>query len=580
MKRFFGILLVLVLSFGLLSACGSSNGDTSSADNATNGQNGIFSTADVVFLDNGESRYTIVRPEDNTDVTSVSSVIFKSIKDKLNVSVKNTMDTSDGSDAYEILIGNTNRPESAQALEWLKQNLGGRYEDYIICTIGKKIVITGMSAVAIETAGRYFVDNFVKAEGIKGGIKYTYATKGNFENMTLNGHNIGEFSFVRPHFNSSYLSQVEMEKLSASILNITGFGVTIEEDAYVTEGDYEIVVGNTNRAGVVAVSDYDKYEVKISGKKVYINGGTPHATAIAVSEFNRLLTSKKALTDADSFEGSYSQSIMNYDYATTYRPVWGDEFDGNEVDTTKWYVQPKTANGREGQNGKFSGMDPGAVFVREGVLTIAAHEDDTGYWGGEIITQGTMNYLYGYIEYSCITPDGDGLWSLMWLTQGDTAAGNARPEIDVNECFGNASATAANCHSWPTAAGTNAGWEHTSLDGDDGKYSAKKYYCPDGKHFGEDFHTFGFLWDEDEMTFTADGKIFFSYTTNTTEQDIDSFVEDEMMVRIGMSMGRLNNTLLIKNLTEYERYTTNKFIVDWVHLYQLDDPKYILKIFD
>ena len=207
----------------------------------------------------------------------------------------------------------------------------------------------------------------------------------------------------------------------------------------------------------------------------------------------------------------------------------------------------------------------------------AAHEDDDGYWGGEIITQNKMTYKYGYIEYSCITPDGDGMWSLLWLCGMHN--GYANPEIDVNECFGNASATAANCHAWPTTAGTNEmGWEHTSLDGHGGKYSAKKYYCPDGKHFGEDFHTFGFLWDEDEMTFTADGKIFFSYTTNTTEQDIDAFVDDPMFVRIGMSFGRLNNNLLVENLTDWERENTNKFIVDWIHLYQMDDAKYIFDL--
>ena len=72
--------------------------------------------------------------------------------------------------------------------------------------------------------------------------------------------------------------------------------------------------------------------------------------------------------------------------------------------------------------------------------------------------------------------------------------------------------------------------------------------------------------------------ITISYTTNTTEQDIDAFVDDPMFVRIGMSFGRLNNNLLVENLTDWERENTNKFIVDWIHLYQMDDAKYIFDL--
>ena len=571
MKRFVALLTVLVLAVGLMSACsgdGQDNSDTSSVSSSGD----IFSTENVKFLDSsGKSVYTIIRPDGDEEMTVVSSVMFKNMKKKLNTNLKNSMDTAtDGTDAYEILLGNTNRPESKQALDWLKANLGGRVDDYIICTIGKKIVINAVTAEGIDAAADYFLDNFVKPEGLDGGIKHTNKTEGDFVDLTINGQRLGNFCFVRPHFNSSYLTQVEMETAAARFLSDSGYVVSIEEDEYLKEGDYEISVGLTNRKGVTKIEDYDAFEVKIAGKKVYINGGTPYSTAMAVTEFQKLLFDKKSLTDADSFTGSYSASLSKYNLSTTYTPVWGDEFDGAAVDTDRWYIQPKTANGREGQNGKFSGMDPNAVFASEGKLIIAAHEDDEGYWGGEIITQNKMTYKYGYIEYSCITPDGDGMWSLLWLCGVNN--GYANPEIDVNECFGNAAATAANCHSWPTTAGTNElGWEHTSLDGHNGKYSAKKYYCPDGKHFGEDFHTFGFLWDEDEMAFTADGKIFFSYTTNTTEQDIDAFVDDPMYVRIGMSFGRANNNLLVENLTDWERENTNKFIVDWIHLYRMDN---------
>ena len=571
MKKLLSVLLIIVLCLALISAC-SDKSEKPTDPTVSSGD--VFSTENVKYLESdGSSVYTVISPEGNDKLTAVSSVIFKNMKTKLGINIKSQRDSAtDGTDTYEILLGNTNRPESKKALDWLSSNVGGRIDDYIICTIGKKIVINATTDDGVEKATKYFLDNFVKTDGVNGGIKHTFKTEGNYAELTVNGEKLGKFRFIRPHFNSSYLTQVEMETSTADILKTGGYVVDIEDDQYVKEGDCEISVGLTNRAGVAALDSLDAFEIKITGKKVYINGGSPYATAMAVSEFSKLLLSKKNLTDADSFTGSYAEALKKYDLTTTYSPVWSDDFDSDVVDSTKWSVQTKNDNGREGQNGKFSGMDPDAVFVREGKLTIFAHEDSEGYWGGEIITSKTMNYRYGYIEYSCITPDGDGIWSLLWLCGKNK--GYANPEIDVNESFGNASVTAANCHSWPTTLGNNElGWDHTSLDGHDGKYAAKKYYCPDGKHFGQDFHTFGFLWDEDEMTFTADGKIFFSYTTNTTEQDIDSFVDDPMYVRIGMSFGRLNNNLLVENLTDWERENTNKFIVDWIHLYRLDNGK-------
>ena len=94
--------------------------------------------------------------------------------------------------------------------------------------------------------------------------------------ITVNGANISEFIIVRPHYNSSYLTQVEMEKLIDEVYAKTGVKLTIEEDAYVAETKYEIVVGNNNRNGVEKIADHDEYRIKISGTKVYLNGGSPH----------------------------------------------------------------------------------------------------------------------------------------------------------------------------------------------------------------------------------------------------------------------------------------------------------------
>lgn len=574
MKKVFSIFVVLCLLFSF-AACGGDSDNSDSSVNSSVVSSTTISTEDVSFIGaSGESVYTIVSPKDEKmDEGKRASYIYKQMKDKLSVNIKNTTDESDGTDAYEILIGNTNRPESKQALDYLKSKSGGRYDDYIICTIGKKIVINAYNTTVLETACKSFVDNFVKKEGVKGGIDSIFAKEGNWQNITISGVNIGEFSIVRPHFNSSYLTQLEMEKIVSEIYKKTGYMLQIVDDKYVKAGNHEIIVGNTDRDGVKTISGYDTYDVSISGTKVYLNGGSAHATSMAVSEFAKMLY-KGTVTDANSVNNAdYNTALKNYNLSTTYRPVYYDNFDGDAIDSTKWRLMKGTEFRKDGQNGKLSGMtdDPNYVFVRDGKFWIYGHEDDKSYYGGTLVNDKTMRFHYGYVEHSVICPDGDGFWSLLWFdNRGDEDNVLFGAEIDLNECFGNGSATQANCHKWPTKYGQSMGYEHVSLDG--ATYgTAKKYYHPDNGTWADGYHTFGFLWDATQMSFTVDGKIFFSYDITQTPEDIDAFVNANLYMKLSYSVGRYNNNLLVENLTDYEWQNTNVLCCDWIYLYQLDD---------
>ncbi len=577
MKKILSILLVSLVVFGLVAGCGGSD-DTGKTDSNTN--DSVLSREDVVYVNNGDSVYNIIRPDNaEMDETMRCSYIFQQLKKTIGVNVKSTADDSDGTDAYEILVGNTNRPESQQALDYLASKTGGRYGDYIVCTIGKKIVINAYNADALKLACEYFIKNYAKAEGVKGGIEYIYAVQGSFSNITINGTDIGKFYFVRPHFNSSYLTQVEMESLIKMVYEKTGYMLEIKDDEYTKPGTYEIVVGNSNRDGIKKITDYDNYDITVSGNKVYLNGGSAHATAMAVSEFAKIVE-KGSVTDADSVNGSYETAIANYDRSKTFYPVYFDNFDGDTIDTTKWRLMKGNEFGRDGQNGKFSGMsdDPNYVYQSDGMFHIYGHENSEGYWGGTLTNSHTMAFQYGYVEHSVICPDGDGFWSLLWFSStGDGTNQYYTAEIDLNECFGNGRATQANCHKWPTSLGKSLGLEHESLDGKE-YGNAKKYWCPDEKTWADDFHTFGFLWDETQMTFTADGKIWFSYAINTNEYDIDAFVNTYLYMKLSFSVGRLNNNLLVENLTAEEWQNSSKLVCDWLYLYQLDNGKQTLKL--
>ncbi len=579
MKKIIALFLLVVMSVVCLSSCGKKSGGTASD---TGGGEATFtdsrlSTDKVNFVDaDNESVYRIVRPEGDADLTATAGGLFKKMKETLGVAVKNIDDTADGTDAYEILVGHTNRPESQQALDILVDKASGRYDDYIICTVGKKIVINAQSLDGIKAGCDRFAEKFLKLEGVPGGIAYIFEVQGDFESITVNKTNIGRFTIVRPLYNSSYLTQKEMETMVDTVYKKTGYMLNIAYDT-AAESEYEIVVGNADRNSVEYVNNYDDWSVKVAGKKVYLNGGSAHSTAMAVTEFVKLL--KGDVADSASVTGSYETAVAMLDKATTYKHVWGDDFDGDKIDATKWWHIGENGWKSEGLNGKTSvrSSNPDDVYVADGNFYICAREDDSFYYGGMLRTQITMTYKYGYIEMSALLPHGDGFWVALWqMTASEKAEIDAEPEIDIVECFGNTASYAVNAHSWPTETGTALGWIHTSLDG--GKYANdKKYSLKDtAAKLGDGMHTYGMLWTDKAMSFTCDGEIFFTYDTTETDQRVATFNQAQYLI-ISMATGFKNSGAGITSNPDDWQFT-NKLVIDWLHIYQPDDGLHELNI--
>ena len=583
MKRIIALLAVLVLTLGLFAGCGGGGDKDTNSNAGTNvgADANAVTKDDVNFVQNGESVYRITRADGDDGASKAAQFLFKQMRDKLGVSVRNSADTEDGTDLYEVLIGATNREESKKAAEYLKSKTGAKYNDYVICTIGKKICIYAENSEVLSDAAKYFAENFVKGEGVKGGIDYIKAVEGNFETITINGAGIGEFDFIRPHYNSSWLTECEMEEVIETVYQKTGYMLYIKHDTLNDPQDYEIIVGEAARDGVEKITNYDEFKITVKGKKIYINGGSAHATAMGVSEFAKLL---KGDVKDTSTTGSYETAMKSYDKSTTYYKTWGDDFDGTELDTTKWRQVKHPEGASAGQNGLTSirSGEPGDVFVSDGKFYICARADDDYYYGGMIRTDRTMTYKYGYAEMSSIIPQGDSFWIAWWACSNDSMSSSnpneaaiIKPEIDIVECFGNSKSYAANCHSWPTTRGTTEfGYVHTSLDG--ATYgSAKKYTCPGDDILGSGFHTYGFLWTPEEMSFSCDGDMYFTYKTNTKIEDIECFNHSMYFIySMALAFANAPGNPITQNPDEWQN--TNKLVLDWMNLYQMDDGKCML----
>ncbi|MBO5746655.1 MAG: family 16 glycosylhydrolase [Clostridia bacterium] len=591
MKKVLSTVIALLLCLVLFAGCGGGKKDDAASKPLGDG---IFSTADVKFIDeNGESVYEIIRGEVDSDGIAMGAYLFKRMKQVLGTSTKNVSDIEDGTDKYEILVGNTNRAESKQARQYLIESVGGRVNDFIICTIGKKLVIYGMNGESLQAACEYFINNYVKADGVKGGIKHVFKTEGDFPEATVNGTKLGNFCFVKQRFNESYLVQNQFQDSNALLTEKVGYLLEVVED-HNAASEYEIIVGNANRDGVTAITNADEYSIKVSGKKVYLNGGSPAAKAMAISEFAKMLVAGP-VTDASSVTGSYAQAVAKYDTSTYYIPTWTDDFEtpsdshATGVDLTKWKWGTDSAVGHNGRTSVRS-QNPNHLYVSDGMLNFFAAYDDENYYGFKITTNNKMTFQYGILEMSAILPHGSAFWISLWANSPNTVD-DQNPsafftEVNVVEMFGNSHSEASNLHGWLKKSSArdiyNDLWapsgvpEHWSLDG---KYSNyKKYACPEGK-FNDGLHTFTYIWNEEKCSFACDGNVYFTIDLNDQPHYKDTANQPIYLI---LSQATCFATGAGQNMADDapEWTESNNFQIDYVHVYQKNDGKHILNLYN
>ena len=219
--------------------------------------------------------------------------------------------------------------------------------------------------------------------------------------LTINGISINSFHIVRKHYNSSFMTYRELETLAKRC------GLRILEDTVNKPREYEIIVGNCERDGVCEITNRDTFELRIDGRKVFLNGGSAPAVTMAVSEFRKLLKSQEELTDADSFTGSYSEKLKEYDDETYYKPVFFDEFDdiegdfvnANGIDTRKWDLRGGDGHSSWSTQGHHDArcdrsLDPKRVYVKDSCFQIHPWYDKKNnvFYGGFLESSGKMRF--------------------------------------------------------------------------------------------------------------------------------------------------------------------------------------------
>ncbi len=175
MKKFLSLILALVMLTGILSACSASENNKNKDENNDKPKEDNIDYLDV-------SGYTIVRSAASGDtVRNMTSVLKKSISDNVKLDLAVAMDDETEVEC-EILVGETNRKESVDALVELKGKI--KKEGYVIKVVGSKIVILGHTEDYTALGVKQFINAFVSKSTKE---KCLYLEKGDTTKFGKNG---------------------------------------------------------------------------------------------------------------------------------------------------------------------------------------------------------------------------------------------------------------------------------------------------------------------------------------------------------------------------------------------------------
>lgn len=520
--------------------------------------------------DDGYFTYSVVRSADASEAEeSLAKEIRNTIRLNFDTKVTFARDTREyDKNQREILIGDTNRPESQVAKKFLNDNRKNNVNDFLVRVDGNKIVITATSDEALKNAASFFEDSFCQNEDtwyyLYNDYSFLYAPEYGEGTYTIAGESIESYKIITPAQNSRIVV-AQIEEFTDNLKNNFGINIKSEDDSSeITQ--HEIIIGNTNRT---LKSDNPKagyYTIAVKDKKLVIVAGDDQSLSGAVRKLNDMFYNSLENKTALAFNDDYSITEKYEPGEDGYRYVWGDEFNGNELNRRLWVNSGSTYETVSCLGTRCMARKSEGCYVRDGNAVIfATHDPDTDdFTHRQISTDGTHYFLYGCMEFRAKlapAPAANALWFGTESPDGTSYA--ATQEIDLLEDFGRPG-FAANIHRWWNSSN---GSGHTSLDG--GEFAkAKKYNIPEGgEPLSDDYHIYSFQWSPEVMNFCVDGKVFFSYNI---DDDIDGKGTDvfntPMSTLMSTTLGA--STYGAKWTRDDEDYY--ELLVDYVRLYQRD----------
>ena len=196
--------------------------------------------------------------------------------------------------------------------------------------------------------------------------------------------------------------------------------------------------------------------------------------------------------------------------------VWSDEFDGEELDQSKWGYEWWVTMRKGGY------WHEDMVSVEDGNLVIRAQHFDQplenryydkwheqinfdaykpGWYTGIVTTRGKYEQCYGYYEVRCILPAATGLWSAFWMMNEGVfnvdGSGQDGTEVDVFESFNYKD------HWWGNDC-VSTGIHYDGYGEGEQSASIGRYMIKNDPY--TEYNTYGVEWSPEEYIFYINGR--------------------------------------------------------------------------
>ena len=399
-----------------------------------------------------------------------------------------------------------------------------------------------------------------------------------FEYETHDWNGPKDYAIVVPAGDSAAKKTAEI--LSKYYSEKVGITLPVVDDSQ-KETDKEILVGKTNRAESNKTIGESDISVSVNGDKLVFDAGHSVTLETAVNRFVRLAPK----------EGQAYTFAVTTDFKSTlpdgYEYVWGDEFEGSEIDPTKWDLITKMSGNEVVQ----LSYDENVVSVADGRLKLhAIHYFDNNdpqvryRVPGSIITQNKMNYVYGYLEIRSRVPYSPGCWASFWTQSTDVLKGKRNYdymlEVDIYEVFFTNTKHSglirwyskefdynSKYPDWNKGAKKGVAVSNIMYNAKDNPYS---YVWELSNSLNYEYHTYAYEWTPTEMKMYIDDKCHATYDTTQSfdaHEDMASYHDPQHII--------FNNHLFYPGISDASESIEKNpkslpacHYIDYVRLYQ------------
>ncbi len=274
--------------------------------------------------------------------------------------------------------------------------------------------------------------------------------------------------------------------------------------------------------------------------------------------------------------------------------VWRDDFEGTEIDRTKWELEVSCWGGGNNERQCYTDRERN-VEVVNGLLWLKAYpEEFTGpqypqgwpdgrgdqvtqqYTSGKVRTRELADWTYGRFSARIKLPKGQGTWPAFWMLPADNIYGGwaASGEIDIMEAV-NLGATCNDCEG-DIGENRSSGALHFGGEWPNNTFLTDKNTLPGGDEAIDDYHVFSVEWGEGQIKWFVNDTLFMTLNSDQWSSggvskgdfpfapfDQDFYLMFNLAVGGGLSEDH-------NDVGFNSDSFPNELLVDWVRVYQCD----------